>query len=142
MKASLRPEATERPQWPWLYLLGRPRSRGRMPTVVTVARCLECRAGLYLECAIYRWCYTLLPKGAERWLCVEGSHYIRVYPNLNFDLVFTKFDYTREYNTSLAPRPLPDFSSQLAHGCEIESGSGLGMRLCNTSRELVSMVSV
>ena len=34
MKASLRPEATERPQWPWLYLLSRPRSRGRMPSLV------------------------------------------------------------------------------------------------------------
>ena len=34
VKASLRPEAAERPQWPRLYLLSRPRSRGRMPSLV------------------------------------------------------------------------------------------------------------
>ena len=34
MKASLCLEAAERPQWPRLYLLSRPRSRGRMPSLV------------------------------------------------------------------------------------------------------------
>ena len=33
MEASLRPEAAERPQWPRLYLLSRPRSRGRVPSL-------------------------------------------------------------------------------------------------------------
>ena len=34
MKASLRPEAAERPQWPRLYSLGRAKSRDRMPSLV------------------------------------------------------------------------------------------------------------
>ena len=34
MKASLCLEAAERPQWPRLYLLGRPRSHGRMPSLI------------------------------------------------------------------------------------------------------------
>ena len=34
MKASLCLEAAERPQWPRLYLLSRPRSCGRMPSLV------------------------------------------------------------------------------------------------------------
>ena len=34
MKASLCLEAAERPQWPRLYLLSRPRSRGPMPSLV------------------------------------------------------------------------------------------------------------
>ena len=34
MKASLCLEAAERPQCPRLYLLSRPRSRGRMPSLV------------------------------------------------------------------------------------------------------------
>ena len=34
MKASLCLEAAERPQWPRLYLLSRPRSHGRMPSLV------------------------------------------------------------------------------------------------------------
>ena len=34
VKASLRLEAAERPQWPKLYLLSRPRSCGRMPSLV------------------------------------------------------------------------------------------------------------
>ena len=36
---------------------------------------------------------------------------------------------------SLVPRPLPDFISIFHHGCEIKSGSGLGMRLVNTNYE-------
>ena len=34
MKASLRLEAAERPQWPRLFVLSRPRSRGCMPSLV------------------------------------------------------------------------------------------------------------
>ena len=34
MKASLRPGAVERPQWPRQYLLSRPKSRGHMPSLV------------------------------------------------------------------------------------------------------------
>ena len=34
VKARLCLEAAERPQWPRLYLLSRPRSRGRMPSLV------------------------------------------------------------------------------------------------------------
>ena len=34
MKASLCVEAAERPQWPRLYSLGRPRSCNRMPSLV------------------------------------------------------------------------------------------------------------
>ena len=33
-ETSLRLEAAQRPQWPRLYLLSRPRSRGRMPSLV------------------------------------------------------------------------------------------------------------
>ena len=34
MKPSLCLEVAERPQWPGLYLLGRPRSCGHMPSLV------------------------------------------------------------------------------------------------------------
>ena len=34
MEANLCLEAVERPQWPRVHLLGRPRSRGRMPSLV------------------------------------------------------------------------------------------------------------
>ena len=34
MKASLCMEAAQRPQWPRVYSLDRPRSRGRMPSLV------------------------------------------------------------------------------------------------------------
>ena len=34
VKASLRLEAAERPQWPRLCLLSRPKSRGHMPSLV------------------------------------------------------------------------------------------------------------
>ena len=36
VKASLRLEGAERPQWPRLYLLSRPRSRSCMPSLVGV----------------------------------------------------------------------------------------------------------
>ena len=67
-------EAAERPQWPrLLYLLSRPGSRGRMPSLVgdrgPVLRVL----GWALTRIRNLSCYTLVPKGAERWLCVEQS---------------------------------------------------------------------
>ena len=34
VEAILRLEAAERPQWPRVYSFGRPRSRGRMPSLV------------------------------------------------------------------------------------------------------------
>ena len=54
-----------------MYLWSRPRSRYRMPSLV-------CDRGQVLrvlgwEYAIYRWCYALVPKGAERRLCVVSS---------------------------------------------------------------------
>ena len=74
MKASLCLEAAERPQWPRLYLLSRPRSRGRMPSLVgDRGQVLRVLGWAKLEYAIYHWCYTLVPKGAEQWLCVEQS---------------------------------------------------------------------
>ena len=74
MKASLRLEAAQRPQWPRLYLLSRPRSRGRMPSLVGVG-------GQVLQ--VLGWALTRIhnlplvrysqAKGAVRWLCVEQS---------------------------------------------------------------------
>ena len=77
MKASLRLEAAQRPQWPRLYLLSRPRSRGRMPSLVgdggQVLHVLQ----------VLGWALTRIrnlplvrysqAKGAVRWLCVEQS---------------------------------------------------------------------
>ena len=72
MKASLRLEAAQRPQWPRLYLLSRPRSRGRMPSLVG-------DGGQVLQ--VLGWALTRIrnfplvrysqAKGAVRWLCVE-----------------------------------------------------------------------
>ena len=62
VKASLRLEAAQRPQWPRLYLLSRPRSRGRMPSLVG-------DGGQVL----HRWCDTAKPRGLQ-WLCVEQNH--------------------------------------------------------------------
>ena len=74
MKASLRLEAAQRPQWPRLYLLSRPRSRGCMPSLVG-------DGGLVLQ--VLGWALTRIrnlplvrysqAKGAVRWLCVEQS---------------------------------------------------------------------
>ena len=65
---SLRLEAAERPHWPRLCLLSRPRSRGRMPSLVgdpgQVLRVLGWA---------YCWCYSLTAKEADWWLCVEQS---------------------------------------------------------------------
>ena len=64
MKASLRLEAAQRPQWPRLYLLSRPRSRGRMPSLVgDGGQVLQVLGwALTIEYAIYRWCDTAKPR--------------------------------------------------------------------------------
>ena len=66
MKASLHLEAVERRQWPRLYLLSRPRSCGRTPSLVgdggQVLRVLGW--ALTIEYAIYRWCYSVTAKVA------------------------------------------------------------------------------
>ena len=77
MKASLCLKAAERPQWPRLYSLGRPRSCDRMPSLVG-ERGPELRVpGWALTrnlCArIYRWYYAEVDKKAEEWLHVEQS---------------------------------------------------------------------
>ena len=74
MKASLCLEAAQRPQWPRLYLLSRPRSRGRMPSLVG-------DGGQVLQ--VLGWALTRIrnlllvrysqAKGAVWWLCVEQS---------------------------------------------------------------------
>ena len=74
MKASLCLEAAERPQWPRLYLLSRPRSRGRMPSLVgDRGQVLRVLGWALTRIRNYRLCYSLTDKGAERWLCVEQS---------------------------------------------------------------------
>ena len=72
MKASLCVEAAERPQWPRLYSLGRPRSCDRMPSLVV-------DRGPMLR--VLGWALTrmrdiplLLGQNAEEQLCVEQSH--------------------------------------------------------------------
>ena len=75
MKASLCLEAAQRPQWPRLYLLSRPRFRGSMPSLVG-------DGGQVLQ--VLGWALTRIrnlllvrcsqAKGAVRWLCVEQSH--------------------------------------------------------------------
>ena len=75
MKASLRLEAAERPQWPRLYSLGRPRSCDRMPSLVgdrgQVLRVLGWALTRIRNLSLVL--HRLVPKGAERWLCVEQS---------------------------------------------------------------------
>ena len=68
-------EAAERPQWPRLYSLGRPRSCDRMPSLVgdrgPVLRVLGW--ALTRMRNIYCWYYAEVDKKAEEWLCVEQS---------------------------------------------------------------------
>ena len=74
MKASFLLKAAQRPQWPRLYLLSRPKSRGRMPSLVG-------DSGQVLQ--VQGWALTRIrnlplvrynqAKGAVRWLCVEQS---------------------------------------------------------------------
>ena len=74
MEASLCLEAAERPQWPRVYSLDRPRSRGRMPSLVgDSGQVLGVQAGLQLECAIYRLCCNAIERAFQRWLRVEQS---------------------------------------------------------------------
>ena len=71
-ETSLCLEVAERPQWPRLYLLGRPRSRG----MVTMACCFEYWAGLYLEYAVNHCCYIHVYKsGIQAWcrVVVHGT---------------------------------------------------------------------
>ena len=66
MKTSLCLEAAERPQWARLYLLSRPRSRSRMPSLVG-------DRGLELRVVRNILDYAPVAKGAEEWLCVEQT---------------------------------------------------------------------
>ena len=64
MEASLCLEAAERPQWPRVYSLDRPRSRDCMPSLVVDSRQVLGVQGwaLTIECAIYRWCCNAVDK--------------------------------------------------------------------------------
>ena len=73
MKASLCLEAAERPQWPRLYSLGRPRSCDRMPSPIG-DRGLVLRVLGWALTRIRRWYCGAVDKTAEEWLCVEQSH--------------------------------------------------------------------
>ena len=75
MEASLCLVAAERPQWPRVYLLGRPRSRGRMPSLVGDSGQVLGVLGWALTrgCAIYRWSCNAVDKTFQQWLCVEQS---------------------------------------------------------------------
>ena len=74
MKASLSLEAAERPQWPRLYSLGRPRSCDCMPSLVgdrgPVLRVLGWALTRMRNISLY---YIAVDKKAERWLCVKQS---------------------------------------------------------------------
>ena len=72
MKASLCLEAAERPQWPRLYLLSRPRSHGRMPSLVRDHGQVLPVLGWALT-RIRNLLLVLHCDTAERWLCVEQS---------------------------------------------------------------------
>ena len=69
MKASLCLEAAERPQWPRLYSLGRPRPCDRMPSLVG-DRGPVLRVPGWALTRMYRWYYAGVDKKAEEWLCV------------------------------------------------------------------------
>ena len=74
MKANLHLGAAQRPQWPRLYLLSRPRSRGHMPSLVgdggQVLQVLGWALTRICNLPLVRYSQT---KGAVRWLCVEQS---------------------------------------------------------------------
>ena len=72
MKASLRLKAVERPQWPRLYSLGRPKSCDRMPSLVVD------RGAMFqvLDWALTRMRaipFSAIEKNGEERLCVEQS---------------------------------------------------------------------
>ena len=75
MKASFCLEAAERPQWPRLYSLGRPRSCDRMPSLVgdrgPVLRVLDWALTRMRNISLVL--YVTVDKKAEEWLCVEQS---------------------------------------------------------------------
>ena len=74
MKASLCVEAAERPQWPRLYSLGRPRSCDRMPSLVgDRGPVLRVLGWALTRMRKYRWLYDAVEKKAEECLCVEQS---------------------------------------------------------------------
>ena len=75
MKTSLCLEAAERPQWPRLYSLGRPRSCDRMPSLVGDRGLVLCVLGWALTrmrniSFVY---YVAVDKKAEEELCVEQN---------------------------------------------------------------------
>ena len=74
VKASLCLEAAERPQWPRLYSLGRPRSCDRMPSLVG-ERGLELWVPGWALTRMHNISLLLRWSGqeAEEWLCVEQS---------------------------------------------------------------------
>ena len=75
MKARLCLEAAERLQWPRLYLLSRPRSRGCLPSLVSDCdQVLQVLGWALTRIRTLLLGYTLPAKGAERWLCMEQSH--------------------------------------------------------------------
>ena len=72
MKVSLHLEAAERPQWPRLCLLSRPRFHSRMPSLL--GDCGQVLRALGWALTIIRnlsLVYSLTAKGADWWLCVE-----------------------------------------------------------------------
>ena len=72
MKPSLCLEAAEKPQWPRLYSLGRPRSCDRKPSLVgDRGPVLRVLGG---DLTRMRNLLLVLEKKAEEWLCVEQSH--------------------------------------------------------------------
>ena len=74
MKASLCLEAAERPRWPRLYSLGRPRSCDRMPSLVgDRGPVLRVLGWALTRITIYRWYYPAVDKKAAEELCVEQN---------------------------------------------------------------------
>ena len=74
MKASLCVESAERPQWPRLYSLGRPRSCDRMPSLVVDRGPMLRVLGWALTRMRDNCCYySAVEKNAEERLCVEQS---------------------------------------------------------------------
>ena len=71
MKASLCLEAAERPQWPRLHSLGRPKTCDRKPSLVGDRGPVLQVLGWDLT--RMRWYYGAVEKEAEEWLCVEQS---------------------------------------------------------------------
>ena len=74
MEARLCLEAAERPQWPRVYSLNRPRSRGRMLSLVgDSGQVLGVQAGLTRMRNLPFVPYCRRQLGIQQWLCVEQS---------------------------------------------------------------------